>query len=138
MKTLEDKDILSFNKNLFNNRLKVQKYVFIAKKFGLRLPYNYSLYIRGPYSSSLADDYYEIEDYHSSNALEINEDFFKLVKNKSETWLELAATIIMIRERYQNIADEKLLALVKNAKPHAKKTELRKILSLLRKYNCLN
>ncbi len=138
LKTLDDKGILSFNKNLFNNRLKVQKYVFIARKFGLSLRYTYSLYIRGPYSSGLADDYYEIDDYHNSNSLEIDEDFFKLVKNKSEEWLELAATILMIRERYQSINDEKLVALVNNAKPHAKKEELRKILVLLRKYSCLN
>lgn len=138
LKTLEGKGILSFNKNLFNNRLKLQKYVFIAKKFGLRLPYNYSLYIRGPYSSSLADDYYEIQDYHDSDTIEMNDDFFRLVKNKSEVWLELAATLLMIRERYGSINDERLVDLVKSVKPHAQKDELRKIISLLKKYNCLN
>lgn len=134
LKALEDKDILSFNKNLFNNRLKVQKYIFIARKFGVKLPYKYSLYIRGPYSSSLADDYYKIENFQEYEPLIINEDFFNLVRNKTEKWLEYAATLIMIRDRYAQITDEQLIRLVKSVKPHANNSELIKILNALKKY----
>lgn len=72
------KDSLSFSdteeftqkiRNDFNFRLKVQKFVFIAKYFGWNHTYKYNLYIRGPYSSALADEYYnedilnQINDY---------------------------------------------------------------------------
>ena len=61
------KDSLSFRdaedftekiRNDFDFRLKVQKFVYIAKYFGWKHSYKYSLYIRGPYSSTLADEYY--------------------------------------------------------------------------------
>ena len=39
-------------------------------------------------------------------------DFFKLVKSKSERWLELAATLVMIKERYPDISDEEMIDLV--------------------------
>ena len=65
------KDSLSFRdaedftekiRNDFDFRLKVQKFVYIAKYFGWKHSYKYSLYIRGPYSSTLADEYYNEED----------------------------------------------------------------------------
>ena len=61
------KDSLSFSdaedfankiRNDFNFRLKVQKFVYIAKYFGWNHSYKYILYIRGPYSSALVDEYY--------------------------------------------------------------------------------
>ncbi|MDR2545424.1 MAG: hypothetical protein LBD03_07810 [Methanobrevibacter sp.] len=57
---LNEKLDFSFSTNNFNDRLKLQKYVFIAKYFGFNHAYNYNLYIRGPYSSDLADDYYNL------------------------------------------------------------------------------
>jgi hypothetical protein len=34
------------------------------------------------------------------------------VKGKSERWLELAATLVMIKERYPDISDEEMIDLV--------------------------
>ena len=63
LKSLKDEDIIDFDKDSFVHRLKLQKYVFIAQKLGFRTDYNYSLYIHGPYSTSLADDYYSIGNF---------------------------------------------------------------------------
>ena len=39
--------------NGFKNRLKLQKFVYLAKKFGWNLEYDFSMYKHGPYSPGL-------------------------------------------------------------------------------------
>ncbi len=81
----------------FSNRLRIQKYVFLSKYFGLELPYNYNMHLNGPYSKKLSHDYYRIDNSNrDSNALNsLNHDkFLNLVQGKSDGWLELAATIL--------------------------------------------
>jgi len=135
LKALDEVGILSFNKNRFNHRLKLQKYVYIARNFGFKAPYNYSLYIHGPYSSSLADDYYAIDDFQNEESIELDERFVKLVKDKSEKWLELASTVIMIRKRYVDINRHKLIKLVKTAKPYVTTKKLETVIKLLKQYD---
>lgn len=138
LKALDEADILSFNKKRFTHRLKLQKYVYIARNFGFKAPYNFSLYLHGPYSSSLADDYYAIDDFQNEESIELDERFVKLVKNRSEKWLELASTVIMIRKRYANINRHKLIELVKTAKPYASTKKLEAVIRLLKKYEVPN
>ncbi len=137
LKALDDADIVDFDKNRFKHRLKLQKYVFIAQKFGFRTNYNYSLYIHGPYSSDLADDYYAIKDFQNEEPIELDDRFIKLVKNKSEEWLELASTILMIEIRYGNIDRNTLISLVKTVKPFAEREHLMEIIRNLERGNCL-
>jgi uncharacterized protein YwgA len=137
LKALDEIGIMSFDKNRFTHRLKLQKYVYIARNLGFKAPYNYSLYIHGPYSSSLADDYYAIDDFKNKEPIELDERFVKLVRNKSEKWLELATTIIMIRKRYIDINRHKLIELVKTAKSYATTEDLNAVIDLLRKYDLL-
>lgn len=81
----------------FNFRLKVQKFVYIAKYFGWNHSYKYILYIRGPYSSALADEYYN-DDILKYSPLEINgfdlNSFNCFVEGKSIHYLESASTIL--------------------------------------------
>lgn len=138
LKALADASIIDFNKNWFNHRLKLQKYVFIAQRFGFRTDYDYSLYIHGPYSSKLADDYYGISDFTDREPMALDYKFIRLVKNKSEEWLELASTILMIKERYGNVSRDKLINLVKTVKPFAEREYLIEITRSLERYRCLN
>ena len=46
----------------FEDRLRLQKYVYIMERLGLDLGYSFSGYLRGPYSPDLADDYYSKAD----------------------------------------------------------------------------
>lgn len=137
LRALDEACILDFDKNRFNHRLKVQKYVFIAQKLGFATKYNYSLYIHGPYSSNLADDYYRINDFKNTEPVELDSRFVRLVKNKSEEWLELASTILMIRGRYEGIDDEKLVRLVTTVKPFAQREQLIDIIRTLERCNVL-
>ncbi|MGC9108605.1 MAG: hypothetical protein ACP5IE_10520, partial [Infirmifilum sp.] len=49
-------------KNSFDDRLRLQKYVFIMEKLNLDLGYSFNMYLRGPYSPALAIDYYNYSD----------------------------------------------------------------------------
>ena len=48
------------NLKIFENRMKLQNIVYIAQQFNLNYNYEYSEYLRGPYSSELALDYYKL------------------------------------------------------------------------------
>ena len=51
------------NMSEFSNRLKYQKIVYLLQSFGLSLDYDFSWYLKGPYSSRLAHVLYYIESH---------------------------------------------------------------------------
>ncbi len=53
-------NILGESEEHFNNRLKIQKYVYLVKYYGLDMNYDYNTYLHGPYSQQLAWDYYSL------------------------------------------------------------------------------
>ena len=85
----------------FTNRLKLQKYVLLAKHLGMPFRYQYGIYLYGPYSSPLAADYYALarngrQDGRLPAAVPDEfrqDDFLKAVHNDPK-WLEVAATIV--------------------------------------------
>ena len=138
VKYLEDCNIFKFKVNIFNNRLKLQKYVFLARKYGFNLSYSYNLYIHGPYSPQLAEDYYTLgESAIEPEKITMEEGFIKLIKKKSDWWLELASTVVMISERYRDMGDEMMVKLVRNSKPFASESEVEEVISKLRKANTI-
>jgi len=123
--------IPNFNVEEFNHRLRLQKCVYFAKALGLEFPYEFNLYIHGPYCPDLAKDYYQIQQ-STSEPMEIPEELVQLVKGKDERWLELASTHLMISKRYPYLDVSKIYQLIKNVKPYAKDEELRRITEQLR------
>lgn len=51
----------SFTMDTFNDRLRLQKLVYMVEAFGVYLGYDYSWYLRGPYCTSLARAGFELE-----------------------------------------------------------------------------
>ena len=45
-----------FDPDDFDSRIRLQKYVFLAKFFGLDMGYKFDKYICGPWSRELSDD----------------------------------------------------------------------------------
>lgn len=91
----------------FSNRLKVQKYVYLAKYFDLGFPYEYEMHLRGPYSRQLTREYYRLDSNlarssSKPHALDFpkKDEYLALVKDKSESWLELATTILEKKDEY--------------------------------------
>lgn len=112
----------------FENRLKIQKYVLIARHLGITEfnRYEYDLYIYGPYSSMLADEYYEYARgntntnttiTNSSNDIDnVADRFLGIVRGKDSDWLEVAGTILHLSEKYDN--KDTVLSLAIDIKGH--------------------
>ncbi|MEM3192809.1 MAG: hypothetical protein QW292_12165 [Candidatus Parvarchaeota archaeon] len=90
--------------NNFDNRLKIQKIVYILESKTKVFDYDFSLYLRGPYSPGLAKDYYNIIDSDTTSITGdkiLNENAIKLAQllnEKDPVWIEIASTIIMMRD----------------------------------------
>ncbi|WP_202320005.1 hypothetical protein [Archaeoglobus neptunius] len=98
VKLLKEAKIHDFKIKSFESRLRLQKYVYIAKElFGMSLDYPFNLYLRGPYSPTLADDYYRLPTFEGDLSKvrygkEKFEKFKEFVKDKTSTELEIIAT----------------------------------------------
>lgn len=119
----EDNDDFSIKiKKDFNFRLKVQKFVYIAKYFGWNHAYEYNLYIRGPYSSALADEYYNMDIYNNYSPVKIDDfkvkPFKNFVKDKSIHYLESASTILFYLNDNPNLSRENAIEELHKIKPH--------------------
>jgi len=107
---LEKSAIHKFNLDDFISRLRMQKYVYLARFFGFDLGYRYNLYLRGPYSPDLAEDYYQLKDrgeWADSSIPAIKFDkFARLVREKDHGWLEIATTIHFIWESNRSLREK--------------------------------
>ncbi|MFZ0511422.1 MAG: hypothetical protein WAM14_07445 [Candidatus Nitrosopolaris sp.] len=113
IKILENKGLLDFNilgesEEHFNNRLKIQKYVYLVKYYGLDMHYDYNMYLHGPYSQQLAWDCYSLaknpEKYDNAMNVTIRDQFFELIGNRDTEWLEVASTLLSLREYFRDRA----------------------------------
>jgi uncharacterized protein YwgA len=142
IRQLENKNLLKFDilggsDESFNNRFRIQKLVFIAKYFGLVSEYNYRIYLHGPYSSQLADDYFNLAKHINSNNMnkEINdnrfdkEDFFDFVQNRDDEWLEACSTMLSLADVYST--KEVLLSKVCEIKAHIHEDKINQVFSEL-------
>ncbi len=139
-----------FNVNRFDHRLRLQKLVYLAKTLDVpNLEYDFNLYLRGPYSPELADDYYHLDkDFKVGenyvNAF-LNDPSFKklvrLVKGKDGTWLEIAATLVELSKVVDNLTkiglvkdDEEttLIAFTYNRKPFVTRKYIKEVLEELK------
>jgi len=108
IKYLEDNDLVRFEiigdgEECFENRLRIQKYVFLAKHYGMSLPFRHNMYLYGPYSRSLTRAYYRIAEKRANLYDPVaptlpkefrSGDFLNDVGDKSTDWLEVATTLM--------------------------------------------
>ena len=94
-----DWDGTSYNYN-FDNRLRIQKIVYIISEATKQIRYNYTLYLRGPYSKSLAKDYFNIssEEWNENYGLPDSTilGVVDFLNQKDNLWLEIGSTFIMM------------------------------------------
>lgn len=86
------------------NRIQIQKLLYFAQEFGADFGYDYNMYIHGPYSPALAQDYYDNDFRDVEGNIPGNLDyanFLDFVEGESNTWLELASTVHKLHETYQ-------------------------------------
>lgn len=104
-----------------NFRIKVQKFVFLAKYFGWDNSYSYNLYVHGPYSPSLSDDYYS-NDLFKCTPLEISGfklgSFKEFINGKSINYLESASTILFYKNCNKTITSDYAIKKLADIKPY--------------------
>jgi len=123
-----------FDLNSFENRLKLQKFVFLLRSAGLDLGYNYSLYLRGPYSPEVARDAFSIQNWQSIRPVrfgtsEYETKFDELLEfldpHKNDIiWLEIVSTILLISELHKNESKEAVIDHFLIVKPKFGKEEI--------------
>ena len=109
----------------FDQRLILQKTVYLLQAFGLFLGYRFNWYLRGPYCVSLARHGYELVDLYDkvSEATFVNENaeerfksflkFMPKIKDDAEM-LEIIASTHFIKKRTPNITKERLFNLMRS------------------------
>ena len=121
---LEFKDPEDFRNKVESDldfKFKIQKFVFLAKYFGWNNSYLYNLYIHGPYSPRLADDYYseDIFNYAPFKISNFNFDSFRnFIRGKSKDYLESASTILLLKKFKNDFSLEFAIEKLSNIKPH--------------------
>jgi uncharacterized protein YwgA len=100
----------------FNDRMALQKTIYLCQAAGVHLGYRYNWYLRGPYSSELTRDAFALQANQNSGFDETagwnldQESIRKLEKTKllwqgkSEAerprWLELLASVLFLKRSY--------------------------------------
>ncbi len=128
---------VEINNNTFENRLDVQKSIYLAQEAGLDLGFRYNWYIRGPYCPRLTDLLFNIS--HSSLYSNLNltdradERLRRLVNNIESTrcksinllsWKELLASVHYLR--FQNRDDlQTIVNDILNKKPWYDEEQIR-------------
>ena len=115
----------------FNNRLKLQKYVFLAKYYGLDMKYDFNMYLHGPYSQALATDYYALAKkpqilVKPTNTI-ISDKFFETVTHKDIDWLEAASTLLSLNKTFRD--RQSLLDRTITMKEHISSEKIKSVLA---------
>lgn len=105
----------------FNERLRLQKAVFLLRHLNVEpfRKYNFSLYLHGPYSSELAKDYYGLTKV-KSKPVPVDTDKLNQLEwfvSKNEKWLEIASSILSLKERYEGVPKEAIYSTLTMSKP---------------------
>ena len=110
---LAELDILGDGDACFWNGFKIQKYAFLAKRFGLDLPYEHDIYLWGPHSQIMADECWDLaenRDRYDGALPELpprfrSGEFLDFVRGRSNDWLEIATTLLSKRKSMSKRSD---------------------------------
>ena len=125
----DPEDFKSKVESNLNFKIRIQKFVFLAKYYGWNNSYSYNLYRHGPYSPVLTDDYYS-NDLFEYTPFEIHDLDFNSLKNfimdKSIDYLESATTILLYKQFLGNISLDTAIEKLGDIKPHISSEIVRK------------
>jgi uncharacterized protein YwgA len=99
-----------FDISSFDDRLRLQKIIYLMKAKEISLGYTFGLYLYGPYCKELCRDAYQVNDLVNLDSInpmvpedaELKSRFLEfkgqIEKNKNDTkWLEIVASLIFIK-----------------------------------------
>jgi uncharacterized protein YwgA len=112
----------------YRDRFFTQKTAFLAKTLGMDLNYPFTVYVSGPYSHSLACDYYanadKVESLNTDYKLSPQEiEVLEKIKNCSGLYenmslMEATSTIVYLKKQNSQLDDDDLFVELKRLKPH--------------------
>ena len=132
----------------FDARLVFQKTIYLLQAFGLYLGFKFAWYIRGPYSPLLAHHGYQLAKIRgeiplvrfnrvrSEKKLKQFVDFLGSRKNDPE-WLEILASIHLLKKLYPRKSKSKILQSVAEKQPHFSIQKCREAWNHLREHNLI-
>jgi len=126
----------------YDNRLILQKIVYILKCRGVGLDYFFGWYIRGPYSCSLATDGYVlsnkpyigpsmIPDEEARTVKEVKETLGEDMKNGKK--MEIIASLLFLKNECRFLDDAGLVERLRGRKPWLTESEIQEGLEKLKK-----
>jgi hypothetical protein len=132
----------------FNARLILQKTVYLLEQFGLNIGYDFSWYLRGPYSPSLARDAYTVaKSYSEVQAAKFADPskekrfcmFLSFIKPIAEDYssLEKVASIHFLFKVYPHSSSKDIFVKAKAKIPSLTFEEFQEISTVLEKWNLL-
>jgi len=124
----------NFDMVSFDNRLKVQKFIYIMQNiFKIDLGYEFKWYMFGPYCTELAKEGFIIEDFKNPQKISFTEkeeaksfgNFLSFInKNKDDVfWLEVVSSIHLLKNIYPEKADKEIIKEVMNKREELKEKE---------------
>ena len=103
----------------FNDRLTMQKGCYILNSLGVGPVYDYGLYIRGPYSRELADDYYTIKAIPAETTVPADKiDALRCIFDKGIGYAEAYATVLLLKRNNAGVSPERILNRALELKPN--------------------
>lgn len=106
----------------FDDRLTLQKGCYILNSWGYGPRYRFNMYIRGPYSSELAKEYYKYGTIARRETNVPEEALSRLAEifSKGIGYAEAYATVLMIRSNSKDASKEDVLKRAMDLKPRLK------------------
>lgn len=127
------------------NRIILQKKIYLLQKFGFDLGYDYKWYWYGPYSVLLNKDYYNIDKMDNTNVLlnKSQEDALyklsELLKGNEDSlkFVEMAASLIFIKEENPFWNNEEIMTKLLNEKSHLDSEGIKKVVEKLKNFSLI-
>lgn len=106
----------------FDDRLSLQKGCYILNSWGYGPFFKFNMYIHGPYSSSLADEYYRIGDitFTETDVPADRVEDLSHIFEKGLPYAEAYATLMMIRNNSPGASYDGIIKRANELKPHLK------------------
>jgi uncharacterized protein YwgA len=105
----------------FETRLKLQKAVFLLShlKAAPFTGYGFGMYVSGPYSPSLASEYYHLDGVRAT-PVKLDSGVKRVLRwfsSRDRKWLEVASSVLSIKERNKNVGKEDIYSVLTMSKP---------------------
>ena len=142
---------LDFGMGDFDHRLRIQKFVYLLQTFDIYLGYDYSWYLRGPYCTQLATTAYTLSRsydripidqemaFTNPDVQERFERFKEFVRGRENDndFLEIAASLHMLRNAYGNMSRADIVARVATKRAHFDKAACEAAWEELERWNLM-